>query len=224
MNADGEHCIRNDETERGWQAKYVFEWDDSLASQLNKSIEAALKKHPKLTEYVVCLPFNLPDARQKNRKSQRERWNTWKAKWEGNAKKDGRSLEIELWDATALTTRLNVDRPELSGRRYYWFNETELTPEWFKGVFERARADLGSRYTPETNIELPIRAAFSGCAREPRLNKVLQRWAVDIADDGHFAFCKRPTKGPQKCLERPRTGGTIRNDPKAKPLGFLRFL
>ncbi|MXP44979.1 NACHT domain-containing protein [Allopontixanthobacter sediminis] len=175
--------IRNDETERGWQAKYVFEWDDSLTSQLNKSIEAALKKHPKLTEYVVCLPFNLPDARQKNRKSQREKWITWKAKWEGNAKKDGRSLEIELWDATALTTRLNVDRPELSGRRYYWFNETELTPEWFKGVFDRARADLGSRYTPETNIELPIRAAFSGCAREPRLNKVLQRWAVDIADD-----------------------------------------
>lgn len=177
------YTIRSDKSERGWQAKYVFGWDNSLASQLNKSIEAALEKHPKLTEYIVCLPFNLPDARQKNRKTQRQKWNTWKAKWEGKAKKDGRALEIDLWDATALSTRLGVDKPEFSGRRYYWFTETELTSEWFKGVFERARSDLGSRYTPETNIELPIRRAFAGCARELRLNKILQRWAVDIADD-----------------------------------------
>ena len=40
----------------------------------------------------------------------------------------------------------------------------------------------------------------------------------------HLGLCETASKGPQKCLEPPRTGGTIRNDPRAKSLGFLRVL
>src|SRR3546814_618503 len=40
----------------------------------------------------------------------------------------------------------------------------------------------------------------------------------------HLGLCETASKGPQKCLEPPRTGGTIRNDPRANSLGFLRVL
>jgi len=50
-------------------------------------------------------------------------------------------------------------------------------------AFERTRSDLGSRYTPETNIELPIRQAFAGCTRDTELNKTIQNWVADISDE-----------------------------------------
>lgn len=49
--------------ETGWQAKYFFSLDAAQLSQLDKSIEQALTKHPNLKRYVVCIPFNLRDAR-----------------------------------------------------------------------------------------------------------------------------------------------------------------
>lgn len=59
----GVECFltRANGTERGWQAKYVFAWDKGLSAQLDESIDVALSKHPLLTEYVVCIPFDLPD-------------------------------------------------------------------------------------------------------------------------------------------------------------------
>jgi len=102
------YVTHQDRTERGWQAKYVFSWDDGLGGQLNKSIKAALEKHPDLTEYVVCLPFNLPDAWQKNRKSQREKWNDWKEKWEQKALKDGRELEQRLCQRVSQSINHNI--------------------------------------------------------------------------------------------------------------------
>ena len=37
---------RADGTEVGWQAKYLFQWSDSLKTKLDISIRTALKKHP----------------------------------------------------------------------------------------------------------------------------------------------------------------------------------
>ena len=61
----GVECYRcrADGTEVGWQAKYLFRWSDSLKTQLDDSIRTALNKHPNLVEYIVCLPFDLPDSR-----------------------------------------------------------------------------------------------------------------------------------------------------------------
>jgi hypothetical protein len=52
-----------DGKETGWQAKFVMAWSQMLARELDASIETALAKHPKLTKYFVCIPFDLPDAR-----------------------------------------------------------------------------------------------------------------------------------------------------------------
>lgn len=68
----------SDGNERGWQAKYVPEWTASLSKQLDKSARAALTKHPRLTELIVCLPFDLSDSRPARGKSALQKWTGWK--------------------------------------------------------------------------------------------------------------------------------------------------
>ena len=150
-----------DGKERGWQAKYVDRWDTSLKSQLDESIRTALNKHPKLAEYVVCLPFDLPDARTGRGLSPIGHWQRWSNRWVKTAKAEGRQLSIELWSASALAERLSRDDPAYAGRLLYWFDQEALTPSWFRQQFEKSRAALGSRYVPASNVELPIRRGIS---------------------------------------------------------------
>jgi hypothetical protein len=134
------------------------------ASQLDASMKAALDKHPQLTKFLVCLPFDLPDVRPAKGKSARQKWESWKHKWEKYAAEGKRPLEILLWDRSALTGRLAKDKADYGGRTFYWFGKEALTGAWFVEQFEKARVALGSRYTPETNVELPIRRAFLALA------------------------------------------------------------
>ena len=171
----GVECYRRraDGTEVGWQAKYLFHCNDSLKTQLDHSIRRALDKHPQLVEYVVCLPFDLSNSRTSGRKTAREKWDAWCAKWKKFAASRKRNLRITLWGKSELSTRLAREDPAYSGRLLYWFGHETLTTAWFKEQFGKARESLGSRYTPETNVELPIRQDFLSFARHPDLQKSL---------------------------------------------------
>lgn len=142
-----------DGTERGWQAKYVFDWD-GLSTQLDSSMNALIKKHPPMKEVIICLPFNLPDSRRKRGISARQKWENWKSKWELKVAREQRALSIALWDESKLQGLLTTDTPAHVGQLFYWFDTECLTSEWFTAKFNKARAALGSRYTPETNVEL----------------------------------------------------------------------
>ena len=185
----GVECYRRraDGTEVGWQAKYLFRWTDSLRSQLDQSIRTALDKHPSLVEYVVCLPFDLPDSRTGKGKTARQKWDAWCAKWEKFAAKQKRDLTITLWGKSKLSTRLARGDPAYSGRLLYWFGHEALTTPWFKEQFDKARDSLGSRYTPETNVELPIRQDFLAFARHRDLQKQIDGWFLRVTDKGHWA-------------------------------------
>lgn len=174
--------------ERGWQAKYVFDWDASLAVQLDKSVRAAVTKHPRLTELIVCLPFDLPDSRPARGKSARQKWQAWKDRWEETLASDGRILRILLWGKSELIGRLAIGSPDYAGRVYYWFGNEALTPSWFAEQFGKSRDALGSRYTPHTNVELPIRRDFLAFARDPYLEDTIQEWALGVADRGGDAL------------------------------------
>ncbi|MBN8646602.1 MAG: hypothetical protein J0L55_01510 [Caulobacterales bacterium] len=164
--------------ERGWQAKYLFSWDENLKTQLDDSISAALKKHPNLTEYIVCLPFDLPDGRKSNQQSARNKWKAWKSYWEAKAKGGGRSLTCTLWDSNTFTSQLSNDKPTYVGKLIYWFDQASFSQDWFKGQFEKSKASLGSRYTPEHNVELPIKQSFLSFVRDPVLQDRLDRWKL----------------------------------------------
>lgn len=178
------YCRGADGAEIGWQAKYHFEWTDSLRKQLNDSIRTALNKHPKLVEYIVCLPFNLPDAQPSRGKSAREKWNSWCTKWQQVATEEGRNLTITLWDKTEFIARLTKQDPTYSGRILYWFDQEFITTIWLKEQFENARASLGSRYTPETNVELPVRQDFFAFARNPEFQAQIEEWLFSITPKG----------------------------------------
>lgn len=173
--------------EIGWQAKFLFTWDNSLASQLDDSIETALSKHPKLSKYIVCIPFDLSDGRATKTQSAQAKWKAWKAKWERKAKTRRRTLNITLWSKSSISRRLATDAPTHTGRLLYWFGKEALTQSWFLDQFEKTRASLGTRYTPSTNVELPIREAFFALARNPGLQSKIDEWCSRLHEEGLVA-------------------------------------
>ena len=178
----------SDGTESGWQAKYCFSWTNNLRQQLNRSISKALAAHPDLEEYVVCLPFDLPDSRESNRKSAKQKWNDWCVKWKDKTKEQGRVLTITLWGRNELHSRLTLDNPENSGCLHYWFGLEPLTKEFFRHQFDKAEASLGSRYTPETNVELAIQQDLLAFLRSIPLQETVDNWLNGINKWSHSAL------------------------------------
>ena len=175
---------RPDGSEVGWQAKYLFRWNTDLTTQLNKSIRTALNKHPRLVEYVVCLPFDLSDSRTGRGKTSKEKWEGWCTAWKEKAGNQNHKLTITFWGKHELHNRLMEENP---GYLLYWFDHEAITTSWFEEQFEKAKDSLGSRYTPETNVELPIRRAFLAFARHPELQKEVDEWFFKVSDLGQSA-------------------------------------
>lgn len=204
----GLECYRveTDGSESGWQAKYFFEFGSSEGAQLKESFDNAVLHHPDLARFIVSMPFNLPDGRVENRKSQKDRWNDWVA-----ARTKAilpRVITIELWDETQLIERLTRTDPRHAGRRRYWFDLVHFTPDWFKTRFDITRAALGKRYTPELNIELPVRRGPLAIARDPSFIEDLRELADDIdaarhrgADDIAKLLANGPAAEPAAGLD-----------------------
>jgi hypothetical protein len=177
-----------DGREIGWQVKYHQRMDGSLTGKLDESIKSALAKHPDLDTYVVCIPFDIPDPRSgMKKKSALQIWFNWQQTWIAHAEANGRSLDIQLWSAADLRERLTRDDSQYAGRLLYWFDTQHLNRDWFRSHFDNAKADLGSRYTAETSVTLPIRRAIFGLARNPALAREVERWATDIFRAGSDA-------------------------------------
>ena len=170
-------------SETGWQAKYFFELGSGEAGQLKDSYENAVAKHPALATFIVCIPFDLSDGRVEGRKSERDRWDDWVIARQASIAP--RIVEIQLWGGFQLTERLSRNDPLYVGRRTYWFDLPHFGCEWFKDRFAISRAALGRRYTPELNIELPIRQALVAFARDPDFACKIIGWADDLDEARH---------------------------------------
>ncbi len=184
----GLECYRleRDGSETGWQAKYLFDFGSEEAGQITVSFDQAVEKHPALTRFIVCLPFDLSDGRREARKSQRDRWNDWVYARETAIAP--RVVTIELWGGFQLTERLSRHDPLYVGRCTYWFERLHFSQEWFRERFEITRAALGRRYTPELNVELPIRQALLGFARNPAFIQQILGWADELDEVGHHTL------------------------------------
>ena len=199
-----------DGTETGWQAKYLFNWNQGTASQLDASIRTALEKHPQLTEYVVCLPFDLPDSRSHGSTSAREKWERWQTKWKKNAEGMQRELTIRFWGKSELSVRLARDDPAYSGRVLYWFGVEALTSAWFREQFEKARGSLGTRYIPETNVELAIRQEFLAFARYRQLQFESDDWFKRVSEKGGAAVAAiQATQAPEARTRAEAVAGAV---------------
>lgn len=177
-----------DGTETGWQVKYYWEFATSLIGSLDDSIKTALAKHPTLTRYIVCIPFNLSDSRTGRGKTPLAKWEDWCRKWLDLAAKSGRNLTIDLWSQSILSERLLRNSALHSGRLRYWFEIERLTPEWFEARFQRAKSDLGDRYTVQSSVDLAVREVLFGLAHNENVMSRVADVAQSLTDKGQKAL------------------------------------
>lgn len=168
------YCILTNGDEYGWQAKFFSSMEDSQWTQIDKSFKTAFAKHPNLKKYFVCTPLDRQDPRIVTKKGTvvKHFMDVWKEKvadWEAFAKASGRKIEFEYWGNSELFDRLN--KPENEGKLYYWFGQEEFSDNWFKQKLEESILNLGKRYTPEINFDLPIAKVFEGLSRDKYFKK-----------------------------------------------------
>ena len=155
-----------DGSEWGWQAKFFLSPPSSNQwAQIDESVKTALEKHPQLSRYVVCLPIDRQDPRVDSQQWFMDKWNEHVQVWEGWAIARGMAVTFEYWGAHELLERLS--REEHRGRYYFWFHRDLFSQEWFHSRIEEAIANVGPRYSPELDVQLPIARLFHGLGRTP---------------------------------------------------------
>ena len=163
------YYILSNNEEYAWQAKYFTSIGPSQWLQIENSFKTALSTHPNLKKYFICLPLDRPDPRivKKNKSKTKHAMDIWTEKtadWESYAKKLGRDIIFEYWGNSELFDRLS--KPENAGKLYYWFGQEEFSDTWFRQKLDESIANLGKRYTPDLNFDLPIAKIFDGLSRD----------------------------------------------------------
>ncbi len=150
--------------EWGWQAKFFLSPPDARQwRQIDESVKKALDKHPRLTRYTICLPIDRPDPRVDEQRWFLDKWNERVQTWQGWGQEKGMSVEFDYWGKHEIFERLSRD--EHRGRYFFWFNRELLSQKWFEDRLEEAVVNVGPRYTPELNVELPVARLFDGLGR-----------------------------------------------------------
>jgi hypothetical protein len=183
------------EKEWGFQAKFftsvlgTTQW-----AQLDESVKTALSKHPKLSRYTICLPIDRSDPRIKTQKSFKDAWDRHERKWLGWAKNTHRRVAFNYWGETEIFERLS--RAEHRGRLQFWFDREILDVQWCQARLAAAIADVGPRYTPEINVDLPVAQLFDGLGRSPAFYDRLVQLRAEIVKRARRA-AQPPVKPPE---------------------------
>ena len=166
--------------EWAWQAKF---FRSALTStqwqQVDKSAKTAIEKHPRLTKYTVCFPLDRADARIGEQKSFLMKWNQHVAKWQRLAAKKGMSITFEYWGQSEIGTRFTGEKQQ--GRHWFWFGEERFSNTWFRNRMKEAVANARDRYTPDLNVDLPIRHNFEALGRTPKFFANLQHMYSELS-------------------------------------------
>jgi hypothetical protein len=122
-----------------------------------------LEKHPRLVEYIVCVPLNFADPRQDGNQFAMDRWRQHVTKWAGWARTRDMCVEFTHWGDHEISSRLLQDQHR--GRILYWFEKQLFSYEWFEHRLEEAIANADQRYLPALNVDLAIQDIFDGLGR-----------------------------------------------------------
>lgn len=166
--------------EHGWQAKFFLSPNDVDWAQIDKSVTAAITKHPHLVQYTICLPIDRSESRQRGRKSMQNHWDTHVKKWRGWAEKKQISLTFSYWGQHEIFRRLTQE--EHRGRYYFWFNKDLFSDKWFRDqvAVSLEDAEASDRYIPELNVELPIANLFHALGRTEEFFPEIYKLHKDI--------------------------------------------
>lgn len=163
-----------DGTEHGWQAKFWTAQADVDKAQLDKSVEAALDQHPKLTMYKIAIPADPTGPSGGRGKSLLEKINDpggWLEVWECMATAHGMVVDFEFEWATNIVTRL--ERLDTTGiQRRYWFDADVLAAQWWEDRLHEAIDAARPRYMPALNVEVPAARSIAALCSDD------EWWAV----------------------------------------------
>lgn len=151
-----------------WQAKFfTTALGVSQFEQINDSVRTALGLHKNVKKCFIAVQQDLPDDGKTETKSARKRYEEKVVQWH---KIDGaEETEFIYWGKHELLNILS--KKENEGLVYFWFNKNEFTEKDFEIQNKKAIDALGTRYTPELNVELDISKVFDGLSRNSRFEE-----------------------------------------------------
>lgn len=156
--------------EWGWQAKYFLSTPDATQwGQITHSLRRAISTHPKIKKYYVCMPLDRENPRTPRRTDFMAKWNSYVEKWKREALARGRDVDFIYWGESEIIGRLS--REEHRGRLLFWFNEEQFSNSWFRNILDDTIENVGPRYSPEINVELPINSWFNCLGRTNEFNE-----------------------------------------------------
>jgi hypothetical protein len=160
----------------GWQAKFVDKVD-RLIPLTRKSLEivGANLAHRNIVRFTVLAPFDLPapateSPTGKARSGARRRWNEAIQRWQTDLPGVA-DIEIVFRGSGELLERLT--QPGNEGRRWFFFREVRLGPDWCRQQWEQARRVASDRYTPECHVALPLGDVVDGVGLSPAFRRRL---------------------------------------------------
>jgi hypothetical protein len=170
-------------SEIGWQAKYYQSLNAADWGNIKKSLFDAVETHPKLREYIICLPHNLSDGRR-GKKTQKQSWDDYKQNWETEIKKKGRVVNLVLWNSSTIISKLL--KKENQGIKQFFFNEIEINEERLLIHLNASIKNLGPKYSRELNFKLDyIPTVFDALSRnknfEIAFNKNIDNYLIQLA-------------------------------------------
>ena len=218
------YCILPDGSEWGWQAKYFHTLGPSQWQQLDSSVKTAIKKHPSLVRYFVCVPYDRPDARISGQKSAMERWDGHVEKWKSWAQERKMNVEFVWWGSSELWNLLSGS--EHIGRLYFWFGKRRFDEAWFQARFNEARDTAGPRYTPEIHVDLPIAHDLATFGRSESLFHKISSFARRIRRELGYVTGPNSSEEEVRLDDLPQAGHALvkgLSAVKPMPIGTLPF-
>lgn len=155
------------------QAKYLFTLTTREIGQVQESVERVLDTEPRLTRYLVALPYDHPAGDTPTKTSAWTRWRTAVDRWEALAGDKDMSVSFEYVGAHQLAIALT--HPGEVGRLRYWFDAHVIDTASQRRMVERAVAGAGPRYSPEVHIELPVASALDALGHTDAYATVVRR-------------------------------------------------
>ncbi len=171
-----------DGSEHGLQAKFFRQPPNSGQwGQIDESVKTALKKHPKLTKYTICVPADRDNPRIEDQKDYMKCWDERVEKWEGWAQDRQRSVEFEFCGQSELL-RLLTDEKNV-GLKRFWFGKDELSDAWFSRRKDESIAPLlNNRYLPALHVDITdLDACIEGLLHEDIFGS--SGWSGRLSDE-----------------------------------------
>lgn len=136
------------------QAKWFRDkLQSSQFSQIRNSFETAMKVHPEIKKYIVCIPRDLGGEKvvKGGKKAKHVELNKWKEMGE-ELKLSNPDVELVLWDETTIQQRLT--KSGVQGIYKYWFENTVAFDDQFFLSLERIKNGwANTKYIPEIYTE-----------------------------------------------------------------------